>query len=139
MPLRLGYAGINLSLQAEQGGARLRSITAKRLATLEPRERRAHLYQVGRNNLKTLRAVLRWNHSRGIFVFRITSDLIPLATHPIAAEWNWEEDLASDFAEAAGLIRRFGAQVTMHPGQYTVRRYPCIKDLSLRPEAPSCY
>lgn len=124
MPLRLGYAGINLSLQDEKGGPRLRSITAKRLSTMGPAERRPHLYQVARNNLKTLEAVIRWNHEHGIQPFRITSDLIPMATHPVAAGWDWEADLAGEFAAVARLAREVGARLTMHPGQYTVLNAP---------------
>ncbi|MFZ5827227.1 MAG: UV DNA damage repair endonuclease UvsE [Bacillota bacterium] len=124
MSLRLGYAGINLSLQDTKDGPRLRSVTAKRLSTMEPRERRAVLYQVARSNLLTLQAVLRWNHLHAIQLFRITSDLIPLATHPVAAEWDWEADLAYEFRATAELAREVGARLTMHPGQYTVLNAP---------------
>lgn len=120
LSVRLGYACINLSLQQEKGGPRLKGLTAKRLSTMEPKERRPHLYAVARNNLKTLEAVLHWNQAHGIQLFRITSELIPLATHPVAAEWNWEEDLATEFAACARLARETGARLTMHPGQYTV-------------------
>jgi UV DNA damage endonuclease len=120
LTIRLGYACINLSLQHEKTGPRFKALTAKRLSTMEPKERRSHLYQVGRNNLKTTAAILRWNAEHGIKLYRMTSELIPLATHPIAAEWNWEEDLAYEFAEVAAVVRETGARVTTHPGQYTV-------------------
>jgi UV DNA damage endonuclease len=87
---------------------------------MEPKDRRPHLYQVARNNLKTVEAILRWNAEHGIKLYRITSELIPLATHPVAAEWNWEEDLAYEFAEVAAVARATGARLTTHPGQYTV-------------------
>lgn len=124
MVLRLGYVGINLTLQGRKGGPRLRSITAKRLEPMPPRERRPLLYQVARSNLKTLEAVLRWNHEQGIRLFRITSDLVPLATHPVAAEWDWEADLAADFAQVARLARETGIRLTLHPGQFVVLNAP---------------
>lgn len=120
MGVRLGYACINLSLQETKDGPRLRALTAKRLSTMEPAERRKHLYQVGRSNLKTVEAHLRWNAAHDIFLYRITSELIPLATHPIADEWDWAGDLAAEFAAVARAVRETGARVTMHPGQYTV-------------------
>lgn len=120
MSIRLGYACINLSLQEGEEGFRLRALTAKRLSTMEQRERRAHLYQVARNNLKTLEAVLRWNRRHGISLFRITSELIPLATHPVAADWNWEEDLSYEFAACAAVAKETKMRLTTHPGQYTV-------------------
>lgn len=124
MVLRLGYVGINLTLQGEKGGPRLRSITAKRLGPMAPRERRPLLYQVARSNLKTLEAVIRWNHQQGIKLFRITSDLVPLATHPVAAEWDWEEDLAAEFAAVADLAAETSIRLTLHPGQFIVLNAP---------------
>lgn len=124
MVLRLGYVGINLTLQGAKGGPRLRSITAKRLEPMSPRERRPLLYQVARSNLKTLEAVIRWNREQGIHLFRITSDLVPLATHPVAAEWDWEADLAAEFAAVARLARETGIRLTLHPGQFVVLNAP---------------
>lgn len=128
LDIRLGYACINLTLQEQKDGPRLKGLTAKRLTAMEPRERRAHLYQVGRSNLKTLGTVLEWNARKKIRLFRITSELIPLATHPVAAEWDWEADLAAEFAQCAAIVRASGARVTSHPGQYTVlnAREPAI-------------
>lgn len=120
MAVRLGYACINLSLQAEKDGPRLRGLTAKRLSAMDPKERRSHLYQVARSNLQTVAAHLRWNAGHAICLYRITSELIPLATHPVAAEWQWEEDLAAEFAALARLARECNQRLTMHPGQYTV-------------------
>lgn len=124
----LGYACINLSLQTEKKGPRFRGLTAKRLAAMEPRERRAHLYQVGRSNLETTAAILEWNARHGIRLYRITSELVPLATHPVAAEWDWADDLAEAFARCAAVARQTGARITSHPGQYTVlnAREPAI-------------
>lgn len=118
--IRLGYACINLSLQADRKGPRFRGLTAKRLYTMEPHERRAHLYQVGRSNLKTLATILQWNARHGVRLYRITSELVPLATHPVAREWDWEADLAGEFAQCAAIARESGARITSHPGQYTV-------------------
>lgn len=120
MSVRLGYVCINLSLQDQRDGPRLKGLTAKRLEPLGDRERRSLLYQVGRNNLKTLETVLRWNQQRGIYLFRITSELVPLATHPVAADWDWESDLAYEFAACARVADGSGIRLTTHPGQYTV-------------------
>lgn len=120
MTIRLGYACINQSLQKEKDGPRFKALTAKRLSTMEPQERRANLYQVGRNNLKAVTAILQWNAKRDIRVYRVSSEMIPLATHPVAAAWNWEEDLAPEFADCARMARQTGTRLSMHPGQYTV-------------------
>ncbi|HLO02814.1 MAG TPA: UV DNA damage repair endonuclease UvsE [Symbiobacteriaceae bacterium] len=120
MAIRLGYACINLSLQVDKKSPRFKALTAKRLSTMEPQERRAHLYQVGKNNLETVAAILQWNATQGIRFYRITSELIPLATHPVAEGWDWADDLASEFARVARLAEKTGSRLTTHPGQYTV-------------------
>jgi UV DNA damage endonuclease len=118
--VRLGYACINLTLQGEKGGPRFRNLTVKRLEPLSPQERRAHLYQVARSNLKAVSAILRWNAAHDIQLYRLTSDLIPLVTHPVAADWDWQFDLAEAFADVAAVAAKAGARLTFHPGQYTV-------------------
>lgn len=120
MTIRLGYACINLSLQADKKGPRFKALTAKRLLTMTPQERRAHLYQVGKNNLETVAAILRWNGAHGIRLYRISSELIPLATHPVAEDWDWAFDLDKEFALVARLAEETGTRLTTHPGQYTV-------------------
>lgn len=75
---------------------------------------------MGRNNLKAVESILRWNAAHDIRVYRITSELIPLATHPVAAHWDWQTDLSSEFAACARAARQTGTRLTMHPGQYTV-------------------
>jgi UV DNA damage endonuclease len=120
LSVRLGYACINLSLQSQQEGPRLRGLTAKRLSTMEPQQRRSHLYAVARSNLKTVAAHLRWNAAHNIHLYRITSELVPLVTHPVAADWQWEEDLAEEFSAVARVAREADQRLTTHPGQYSV-------------------
>lgn len=120
MAIRLGYACINLSLQEDKKGPRFKALTAKRLSGMTPQERRAHLYQVGKNNLETVAAILRWNAAQGVQLYRISSELIPLATHPVADGWDWAFDLDKEFAQVARLAAETECRLTTHPGQYTV-------------------
>ena len=66
-----------------------------------------------------LEAILGWNDQHGFQVFRLTSNLIPFASHPVNTLAWWEE-FAGRFAELAALLRRTNARVSTHPGQYTV-------------------
>lgn len=68
--------------------------------------------------MQTLVAVLRWNAAYEIPLFRITSELIPLATHPVAEGWDWAADLADEFAACAALARETGpeAGLVLHIG-----------------------
>ena len=105
--LRLGYACVNTELSSAARTVRLANVTPERLRELIA------------SNLDALEAILRWNAANAIDVFRLTSNLIPLASHP-ANELVWWEEFASRLAGLGSLLRRDGVSVSTHPGQYTV-------------------
>jgi UV damage endonuclease UvdE len=107
MGLRLGYACVNTQLPSSARTARLANATPERLLEL------------AEANLDALEATLRWNEEHGIEVFRVTSNLIPLASHPVNTVAWWDE-LDDRFAALGRLLAGSGARLSTHPGQYTV-------------------
>lgn len=105
--LRVGYACVNTQLPSAARTLRLANATPERLRELIAA------------NLDALEAILGWNDQHGFQVFRLTSNLIPFASHPVNTLAWWEE-FAGRFAELAALLRRTNARVSTHPGQYTV-------------------
>ncbi|MGQ9803537.1 MAG: UV DNA damage repair endonuclease UvsE [Anaerolineae bacterium] len=106
--MRIGYPCINLSMDCRPSRTfRLASLSWERL-----RETVA-------GNLACLEEMVRWNAERGLLFLRITSDLIPFASHP-ANRFPWAEEFAADFARIGALVREYGMRISMHPGQYTV-------------------
>lgn len=81
------------------------------------------LVTMTRENLQTLLAMLSYNNQNGISLFRISSDVIPLGSHPAHGGrwWETEQDL---LAPIGGFIIGSGMRVSMHPGQYTVLNSP---------------
>ncbi len=69
-------------------------------------------------NLDTLEAILRWNDANDIRVFRVSSNTVPLASHP-RASYPWREALCERFAELGDLMRGAGMRLSTHPGPYT--------------------
>jgi UV DNA damage endonuclease len=109
--MRIGYACVNTELPSSARTVRLANATPERLLEL------------AEANLDALETILRWNDERGIQVFRLTSNLIPLASHPVNTVAWWEE-LEGRFGELAELVARAGARLSTHPGQYTVLSSP---------------
>lgn len=72
-----------------------------------------------RGNLACLETMLRFNVEHGIFFFRITSDLVPFASHP-DVEPLWMNRYADELRRIGSFIREHGVRVDMHPGQYTL-------------------
>jgi UV DNA damage endonuclease len=106
--MRLGYACVNTQLPSAARTVRLSNATPERILGLAAA------------NLAALDEIVRWNRAHGVAVFRLTSDLIPLASHPIAAGLAWSDALGEKLAQTAALLARAGARASTHPGQYTV-------------------
>lgn len=105
--LRLGYACIHTRLPSPARGVRLANATPERLAELLS------------GNLDALEAILRWNAEHDVRVFRLSSNIVPLASHP-ANELRWREDFGDRFRELGRLMREEEMSLSTHPGQYTV-------------------
>ena len=104
----LGYVAMCLSIgSATNRTCRLKNATPERLRELIE------------NNLSELESVLQFNGEHGIHLYRISSELIPFASHPINAIAWWDE-YAERFDRMAGLLKKYAIRASMHPGQFTV-------------------
>lgn len=103
--MRLGYACVNTQLPSSARTVRLANATPDRLRELIAA------------NLDALEAILRWNEANGIEVFRLTSNLVPLASHPVN-RLAWWDEFGKRFSEVGAVMS--GMRISTHPGQYTV-------------------
>ena len=110
--MRIGYPCINLGLPCRPSRTfRLASLSEERL------------YSTVDGNRRCLEEIVRWNASHGLLFLRITSDLVPLASHP-ENSFAWEEEFAPQFAAIGRLVESLGMRISMHPGQYTLLNSP---------------
>ncbi|KKB42609.1 UV DNA damage repair endonuclease UvsE [Bacillus thermotolerans] len=114
--MRLGYACINTVLPTKFKTCRLRTVEKEGLQKVK---------ELAVHNLKEVIQVLRWNIEHRIFFFRLSSELIPFASHPIMA-WDWEkdEDILALTDEIKHLRDAHDLRLSLHPGQYTVLNSP---------------
>ena len=105
----LGYVGQNLTLGLTTG-------RTLRLANLANEERLAEVIAA---NLADLEAILAWNVAHDIRAFRISSSLIPFASHP-TFRLDWLERFAATLERVASFAADHEVRLSMHPGQYTV-------------------
>ena len=54
-----------------------------------------------------------------ILFFRITSDLVPFASHPVC-QFNWQVYFKRKFKEIGSFIKINGIRISMHPDQFTL-------------------
>lgn len=113
--MRIGYPCMNYSVGCTSASTfRLASYTDARLESAVA------------SNLACLRRILEFNAAHGIFFFRITSDLVPLASHPVC-RFDWRRRFAPELAELGRYIKRSGMRAASHPDQFVVLSSPSPK------------
>ena len=106
--MRIGYPCINRSIGC-------RSARTFRLASYS----RNLLYETVGGNLDCLRKILVWNRDHRILFFRISSDLVPFASHPVCRH-PWQDHFRKEFRALGNFIRGEGIRISMHPDQFIV-------------------
>lgn len=106
--MRLGYPCINRTIDCTANSTfRLKSYSEIRLKDSI------------KNNLDCLRRILQFNFEHKLFFFRISSDLVPFASHPIN-KFNWQTHFQQDFEEIGKFIIKNRMRISMHPDQFTL-------------------
>jgi UV DNA damage endonuclease len=79
MIVRFGYVSHALSLW---NCSPAKSLTFTRWKKLDENERKEQLHYVTEQNLKHTLRMIHYNISQEIFLYRFSSSIVPLATHP---------------------------------------------------------
>lgn len=110
--IRLGYACKVLGVPG----------TATRTCTLKNATKEGVL-AICRHNIQALQRMVAYTNARGLGLLRISSGIIPLASHP-EVHSDWQHECAAELTALGEAIRASGIRVSMHPGQYTVLNSP---------------
>lgn len=106
--MKIGYPCINRSIGCLSTHTfRLKSYSNKRLIeTVE-------------QNLTCLFKILQFNARRDLLFFRITSDLVPFASHQIN-KFKWQKHFRRNFEKIGKFIRDHNMRISVHPDQFTL-------------------
>jgi UV DNA damage endonuclease len=74
-------------------------------------------------NLTALDRVIDFLEKQDIRLYRLTSNLVPFASHPVN-QVRWWEEFAPRFAALGVRLRALDVRVSAHPGQFTVLNSP---------------
>lgn len=102
MGIGLGFVSICLS---EHDCSPAGTVTVTRMAKLPSSEaRRSVIKRVALQNLERTRRIMWFLEPNGFQVYRMSANLIPLATHETTADWEWWED--AELKEVGSAIGR---------------------------------
>ena len=106
--MRLGYPCINREIGCTANSTfRLASYSEERLI---------HAVQ---NNLDCLGTILNYNVQQGLMFFRISSDLVPFASHPVCT-FDWVGHFGGLLRKVGDFIREYNIRISMHPDQFVL-------------------
>ncbi|HWA17245.1 MAG TPA: UV DNA damage repair endonuclease UvsE [Gemmatimonadales bacterium] len=117
---------------------RFRAATATYVLRLPPRERWEYLREIAQDNAESLTRAIAQCHALGIGAFRITSQILPLATHPKAGYTLPTLDptgtIRKAFRAAGKHAKAAGIRLSFHPDQFVVvnSERPSVVDGSLQ-------
>ena len=77
------------------------------------------LIQAVKNNLDCLATILNYNVQKGFMFFRISSDVIPFASHPVCT-FDWPGHFSSKLKNIGRFIRIHKIRISMHPDQFVL-------------------
>ena len=116
MRIRLGYVAIALNLEKVTSSS---TLTYARYLKLDEKDRLKKLKEVTYSNIEALEKILRYNIENNIHFYRITSNLIPLATHPDVM-WDYLKYFKKDLEYIGDIIKENNLRVDAHPDQFNV-------------------
>ncbi|MFW6129837.1 MAG: UV DNA damage repair endonuclease UvsE, partial [Atribacterota bacterium] len=106
--MKLGYPCINISIGCTAN-------STFRLYNYSEDNMKAKI----ENNLNCLKKILKFNVEKGLLFFRISSDLVPFASHPVC-KFNWKNEFKDEFIKIGNFIKKNNMRISMHPDQFVV-------------------
>lgn len=122
MLIRFGYVAMSTNLEDCSPS---HTVTVNNLLKIpSPADRRKRLAALTRTNIASTTRLFHHNRAYDIKVFRLTSKLVPLATHPLVQDWDWPHELATEFKTLGELAVRDRIRISAHPDHFTLLNSP---------------
>ncbi|TDL35278.1 UV DNA damage repair endonuclease UvsE [Jeotgalibacillus sp. S-D1] len=114
--MKFGYACINLTVPTKFRTCRLKTVEEKGLE---------YVKELTLSNFTQTLDAVRWNIQHDILFYRLSSDLVPFATHSVN-DWEWwnDPDVLAITEEIKLLQETYDLRLSAHPGQYNVLNSP---------------
>ncbi len=115
MQIRLGYVSISLTLNITAS----RTITYTNYQKLTKEEKDEKLNKIINQNFESLKEILKYNYKNNIHFYRLSHNMIPLATHQ-EVKYDYINKYKDKWQEIGDLITKYNIRVDIHPDQFCV-------------------
>ena len=122
MIVRFGYVAMSMVVQNASPSKTMTMASFNKLADRDAALRK--LERIAQENLHNTLRLLKHSVAHDIKVYRFSSKLVPLATHPDLADWNPMAILQDSYAEIGDFVHKHGMRVSFHPDHFTVLSTP---------------
>lgn len=116
MKIRFGYVSHALSLY---NCSPAKTLTLTRYKTMNKNERLEKLIDITAQNIENTFRALHYNVGQQIPLYRMSSSMVPLATHP-EVEFDYIQIFRERFKELGDFIKKHQLRVSFHPNQFTL-------------------
>ena len=120
MRIRFGYVSHSMGLW---NASPSKTVTYTRFTQLPPSERMEKLLAVTAMNLNNTERMLHYNIGHEIELYRLSSSIVPLATHP-EVRWDFVTPFRDKWREIGELVKKHHLRVSFHPNQFTLFTSP---------------
>ncbi|XEC93017.1 UV DNA damage repair endonuclease UvsE [Paenibacillus tarimensis] len=122
MIVRLGYVAMSVHVKNASPSKTMTVTNFSKLADRKAAVRK--LERIGAENLHNTLRLLRHNAAHEIYIYRLSSKLIPLFGHELLGDWNPTSVLADEFAAVGDYAKKHGMRLSFHPDHFTVLSTP---------------
>ncbi len=122
MRIRFGFVAMSLQLFECSPSKTITATNFEKISDIEVKKYR--LEKIAKENIANTLRIMRHAVAHDIWIYRLTSKLIPLATHPLASFWHWQRELAVPLAELGDYVKQHDLRVSAHPDHFTVLNSP---------------
>lgn len=120
--VRLGYVAMSVQLK---NCSPSQTMTYSNFKKLENREAAiAKLERISQSNIENCIRLLKHNLAHDIYFFRLSSRLVPLATHDALEGWNYLRAIREKLMELGQFVERHHMRIDFHPDHYVLLNSP---------------
>ncbi|MBS4031547.1 MAG: UV DNA damage repair endonuclease UvsE [Clostridiales bacterium] len=124
MLVYFGFVAISMTLEHASPSKAVTHKTYRKLYESSPDTALEKVRQIARENLTNCLRLLHYCAANHVRLYRFSSKIIPLATHPDLVHWGYLRELKQPLAELGRFIRKNGIRVSFHPDHYTLINSP---------------